>query len=322
MLNNIRRVLLPDVGMRLMTFLLLAMTVLPATGYAAGADAAQRRFDSPEEARQALVAAVQAKDQLTLRAIFGPVAAELESSDPVERTAELERFSMHIQEGAELVMESGTRATILIGAKKWPFPVPLVKKGNDWLFDTEAGREEILNRRIGRNELNAVKVCKAYVDAQREYYAKPEQEGDQIPKYAQRKFSKPGKKDGLYWPTAPGEKVSPLGPLVANAQDEGYMKQRMPGEKGPRPFHGYFFRILKRQGPNAPGGEFNYVINGNMVAGFALIAYPAKWGVTGVTTFIVNQRGRVYEKNFGSNTLELARKIKSYNPDLTWKLME
>jgi hypothetical protein len=298
------------------------MSMLPAVGPASGAESTHRRFGSPGEARQALVAAVQARDHEALRAIFGPVAAELESGDPVERAAEFERFSRHIQEGMELVQDGETRATLLIGAKKWPFPVPLVKKGNDWLFDTDAGREEILNRRIGRNELNAVRVCKAYVDAQREYYAMPEPEGDQIPKYAQRKFSRPGKRDGLYWPTAPGEKESPLGLLVASAQSEGYMKERKAGEKGPRPFHGYFFRILKKQGPNAAGGEFNYVINGNMVAGFALVAYPAKWGVTGVMTFIVNQRGRVYQKNLGPKTVEIARKMTDYNPDLTWKLME
>jgi hypothetical protein len=322
MLKDMRRVLLRDVGMWMLTVLLLTMTVLPAVGFAAGAEPGPRRFGSPEEACQALVAAVQAKDQQALRAIFGPAAAELESSDPVERTAEFERFSLHIQEGTELVRDNETRATLLIGAKKWPFPVPLVKRANDWLFDTEAGREEILNRRIGRNELNAAKICKAYVDAQREYYAMPEQEGDQIPKYAQRKFSRPGKRDGLYWPTAPGEKESPLGLLVASAQSEGYMTERKAGEKGPRPFHGYFFRILKQQGPNAPGGAFNYVINGNMVAGFALVAYPAKWGVTGVMTFIVNQRGRVYQKNLGPKTVDLARKMTTYNPDLTWKLME
>jgi Protein of unknown function (DUF2950) len=322
MMKDIRRVLFRNSGVVWLALLLMGLTALPVTGLAAGTEAGQRRFTSPGEARQALVTAVRAKDHEALRAIFWPVAAELESSDPVERAAEFDKFSRHVEEGTELVMEGDTRATLLIGSKKWPFPVPLVKRGGDWLFDTEAGREEILNRRIGRNELNAVRVCKAYVDAQREYYAMPEQEGDQLPKYAQRKFSHPGKKDGLYWPTAPGEKESPLGLLVANAQEEGYMKKRKEGEKGPRPFHGYFFRILKKQGAHAPGGAFDYVINGNMVAGFALVAYPAKWGATGVMTFIVNQRGRVYQKNLGPKTVELARTMKSYDPDLTWKLME
>lgn len=305
-----------------MALMLLMLTALPVGSQAAGDETAQRVFTSPEDARQALMSAAVAKDTAALRAIFGPVSSELESSDPVERANELEQFHRHVQEGVELAREGEAKAVLLIGARKWPFPVPIIKKGDAWLFDIESGREEILNRRIGGNELNAVKVCKAYVEAQREYYTMPEQEGDQIPKYAQRKFSTPGKKDGLYWPTAPGEKESPLGPLVALARDEGFMKERPAGEKGPRPYEGYFFRILKRQGPNAPGGEFDYVIKGNMVAGHALVAYPAKWGVTGVMTFIVNQRGRVYEKNLGPDTSGIARSMESYNPDLSWKLVE
>ena len=212
------------------------------------------------------------------------------------------------------------KAILLIGTEKWPFPIQIVKKGDTWLFDTEAGREEILNRRIGRNELLAIKACRAYVEAQQEYYNMPEPDGDQIPKYAQHMISSPGRRDGLYWPTAAGEKESPLGPLVAKAKEEGYMQKRKAGEKGPRPFHGYYFRILKRQGPSAAGGKFDYIINGNMVAGHAMVAYPARWGVSGVMTFIVNQRGRVYQKNLGPKTAEIARKMKEYNPDQTWKL--
>ena len=305
-----------------MALMLLILGALPMGSLAAGNEAAQRVFTSPDDARTALMGAAAAKDTAELRAIFGPVSGELESTDPVERANELEQFSRHVKEGVELVKEGESRAILLIGARKWPFPVPIVRKGDSWLFDTESGREEILNRRIGGNELNAVKVCKAYVEAQREYYTMPVQEGDQIPKYAQRKFSTPGKKDGLYWPTAPGEKESPLGPLVALAREEGFMKERPAGEKGPRPYEGYYFRILKRQGPSAPGGKFDYVINGNMVAGHALVAYPAKWGVTGVMTFIVNQRGRVYEKNLGPDTAGIARAMESYDPDLSWKLVE
>jgi len=220
-----------------------------------------------------------------------------------------------------MVREGEGKAKLVIGEKKWPFPVPIVKKGNSWLFDTESGREEILNRRIGHNELLAVHACRAYAEAQREYYGMAEPDGDQIPKYAQHMISTPGNKNGLYWPTAVGEKESPLGPLVAKAKEEGYMQPRKEGERGPRPFHGYYFRILKSQGPNAPGGKFNYVINGNMVAGYALVAYPARWGVSGVMTFIINQRGRVYQKNLGPKTAEIARKLTRYNPDLTWKLV-
>ena len=175
----------------------------------------------------------------------------------------------------------------------------MVKRGGSWSFDTESGRTEILTRRIGHNELLAINVCHAYVEAQQEYYLMPEPDGDQLPKYAQHMISSPGRKNGLYWPTAAGAKESPLGQLVAKAKEEGYMQKRNPGESGPRPFHGYYFHILTKQGSSAPGGKYHYIINGNMVAGHALVAYPAKWGVSGVMTFIVNQRGRVYQKNLG-----------------------
>ncbi len=302
--------------------LLLVMAALPCGGFAAQPKVTQKLFPSAEAARQALIDAVQAKDHGALRAIFGPVASELEPGDPVEQATEFAHFAQHVAEGVDLVKKGEGRALLMIGAKKWPFPVPLVKKGDSWLFDTEAGREEILNRRIGHNELLAIRACRAYVDAQREYYGMAEPDGDQLPKYAQHMISTPGHRDGLYWPTATGEKESPLGPLVAKAKEEGYMQKRPAGEKGPRPFQGYYFRILKRQGPHAPGGKFNYVINGNMVAGFALVAYPARWGVSGVMTFIVNQRGRVYQKDLGPNTAAIARKMRAYDPDLTWKLAD
>lgn len=321
MMRDIRRITFHGVGLCLMAAVLL-LAALVAGSLATQQEPAQRVFSSPEEARQALLDAVKAKDHGALRAIFGPVARELEPGDPVEQAAEFDHFARHLQEGAELAREGEAKATLLIGTEKWPFPVPIVKKGDGWRFDTEAGREEILTRRIGHNELLAIKACRAYVEAQREYYAMAEPDGDQIPKYAQRMISTSGKRDGLYWPTVAGEKESPLGPLVAKAKEEGYMQKRKPGEKGPRPFHGYYFRILKQQGPRAAGGKFSYVINRNMVAGFALVAYPARWGVSGVMTFIVNQRGRVYQKNLGPKTAEIARRMKEYNPDLTWKLAE
>ena len=302
--------------------ILLTMTAISAGGSSSGTSLPQRVFASPEDAKQALVEAAKAKDRAALRAIFGPVAQELEPGDPVEQANELDHFDRHVAEGVTLVKEGEAKAILVIGSSKWPFPVPVVRKDGSWRYDTEAGREEILNRRIGRNELSAIKVCRAYVEAQREYYAMPEPDGDQIPKYAQHMMSRPGHRNGLYWPTAPGEKESPLGPLVASAREEGYLKTRPAGERGPRPFHGYYFRILKRQGPSAAGGAFRYVINGNMVAGFALVAYPARWGVSGVMTFVVNQRGRVYQKNLGPNTAQIARRMKAYNPDLTWKLVE
>jgi hypothetical protein len=321
MMKYMRNILSHSAGLLRMAAILLTMAALPIGIFAASPEPSQRLFSSPEEVRQALIKAVQAKDHAELKAIFGPVVGELEPGDPVEQANEFEHFARHLEEGVEVVKKEEGKAILVIGDKKWPFPVPIVKKGENWLFDTEAGREEILNRRIGHNELLAVQVCRAYSDAQREYYSMAEPDGDQIPKYAQHMISRPGKKNGLYWPTAAGEKASPLGLLVAKAKEEGYMQPRKTGEKGPSPFHGYYFQILKGQGPNAPGGKFNYVINGNMVAGYALVAYPVRWGVSGVMTFIINQRGRVYEKDLGPKTKEIAHKMKQYNTDLTWKLV-
>ena len=298
------------------------LLTLPQQCPAAQPQQTQRSFATPEEALQALLAAVQSKDRQALAPLFGPALADLAPGDPVEEAAEFEHFSGHLQEGTELVKEGDSKAILQIGAEKWPFPIPIVKKGTGWVFDTEAGRQELLTRRIGHNELLAINVCRAYVDAQREYYDMPNPDGDQIPKYAQHLISRPGKRDGLYWPTSAGAKESPLGPLVAKAKEEGYMQPRKEGEHGRRPFHGYFFKILKKQEKSAPGGKFNYVVNGNMIAGHALIAYPSRWGSSGVMTFIVNQSGRVYQKNLGPKTARIARKMLSYNPDQSWKLVE
>jgi len=300
---------------------LMTLTLLPVAALAANSGDVQRSFSSPEEARQALVAAVQAKNHAELAAIFGPAQRELEPGDPVEQAAEFEDFAHEVGEAVNLDPLGESKVIVRIGDEKWPFPIPLVKKGERWIFDTVQGREEILTRRIGHNELLAINVCRAYLDAQREYYNMPEPDGDQLPKYAQHLISRPGRHNGLYWPTLPGEKPSPLGPLVAKAKEEGYFLPGKPGEGRRRPFHGYYFKILKKQGKSAPGGKFDYVINGNMVAGHALIAYPSRWGVSGVMTFIVNQRGRVYQKNLGPLTTELAKKIDAYNPDLSWKLV-
>jgi hypothetical protein len=318
-MTKIKRIL--HGGFGLFSFWAL-LFLLPALCLASQPQSAQTVFASPEDARQAMITAVEAKDRKALAPIFGPALQDLAPGDPVEEAAEFDHFSQHVAEGVELIKEGEDRAVLQIGAEKWPFPIPLVKKGNGWIFDTKAGREEILTRRIGHNELLAINVCRAVVDAQREYYNMPEPDGDQIPKYAQHLLSRPGKRDGLYWPTMAGQKESPLGPLVAKAKEEGYMLPRKEGEQGPRPFHGYFFRILKQQEKSAPGGKFNYVINGNMVAGHALVAYPSRWGVSGVMTFIVNQSGRVYQKNLGPKTGEIAKKMKAYNPDQSWKLVE
>ena len=282
----------------------------------------QRTFASPEDARQALVSAVESKDQQQLAPLFGPVLDEMKPGDPVEEATEFQRFAGHVAEGVELKMEGDNKAILEIGEKKWPFPIPIVKKGESWVYDTEAGREEILNRRIGRNEVSAINVCRTYVQAQHEYYDMMVADGDPVPKYAQHMISRPGKKNGLYWPTVAGQEESPLGPLVAKAKEEGYMTPRKDGERGPRPFHGYYFKILKKQEKSAPGGKYDYIINGNMVAGHALVAYPSRWGVSGVMTFIVNQSGRVYEKNLGADTGKIAKKMKAYNPDQSWKLVQ
>jgi hypothetical protein len=300
----------------------LAAAIVLVGWQGAQAATAQRSFGSPEQARQALVSAVQAKDHAALAAIFGPALKEMEPGDPVEQEAEFQDFSHEVAEAVALDQQGDGKVIVLIGDEKWPFPIPLVKSGASWSFDTAAGREEIVTRRIGHNELLAINACRAYVDAQREYYGMPEPDGDQIPKYAQHMISRPGTRNGLYWPTSAGQSQSPLGPLVAKAKEEGYFLPGKPGQGGRRPFHGYYFKILKKQGSSAPGGKFDYVINGNMVAGHALVAYPSRWGVSGVMTFIVNQRGRVYQKNLGPKTAELARKLDSYNPDLSWKLVE
>jgi hypothetical protein len=220
----------------------------------------------------------------------------------------------------------------VIGEEPWSFPIPIVKAANGWRFDTAAGMEEFLNRRVGENELSTIAVCRAYVLAQWEYYTEStDTTQDGLAVYAQKFISTPGKRDGLYWDTAEGEEPSPLGVLVAQARAEGYRAGRKKaetetGENTPKrrrtPYHGYYFKILKAQGTHAPGGRFNYVINGNMIAGYALIAYPAKWGSSGVMTFIVNQQGRVYQKNLGPDTTKLAAAITEYDPDPSWELVQ
>lgn len=277
----------------------------------------QKSFASPEEAVQALVEAVKAGNMKALAAILGPEGRPLiASGDAVADTQERERF-VHIYEQAhKLERPTETKAIVVIGQDEWPMSIPVVKEGDTWRFDTAAGKEEILNRRIGRNELNTMQVCLAYVDAQREYARVP-REGDGPLTYAMQFRSDEGRKNGLYWPTKEGEELSPLGELVANARAEGYSRETS-GDK-PTPYHGYVYRILTAQGPDAPGGANDYVVNGKMIGGFALVAYPAQYGVSGVMTFLVNHQGVIYEKNLGPDTEHLARAMQTYNPDRTWK---
>lgn len=276
---------------------------------------AQKTFPTAEDAAAALVAAVKANDTTALLEILGADAKPiLDSGDPVADEATRAKFVASYEEAHALVDGPDDSKILQTGKDEWPLPIPLVQTAEGWRFDTEAGEEEILNRRIGRNELAAIQTALAFVDAQREYYDLNPQ-GEKLPPYAQTIASTPGKKDGLYWDTAEGEKPSPLGEEFASARAEGYR----PGEGKPIPYHGYYFRILKAQGPNAPGGKYDYVVKGKMIGGFALVAYPAEYDVSGVMTFLVNHDGVVYEKDLGPNTKKLAQAMKTFDPDESWR---
>jgi hypothetical protein len=283
-------------------------------------------FPTPEAAMQALAAAGLAKDQVALAELFGSSTEDLLSGDPVEDAKDLEEFHAGVQESTELRKDDDSKYTVLVGKDKFPFPLPIVRRDTQWLFDTKAGLEELFNRRIGEDELSAIATCRAYALAQWEYFTEGDHDNDGVAEYAQRFISSPGQRDGLYWETAEGEKPSPFGKLVSDARAEGYplgkRGPRLPGTPRGLPYHGYRFRILKAQGPHAPGGRYNYVINGNMIAGYALVAYPDKWGASGVMTFIVNQQGRVYQKNLGSGGGAIAAVITEYDPDPSWRLVE
>ncbi len=278
-----------------------------------------KTFATPEEAVAALVQATSAQGGGDLRAIFGPAAADLENPDRVQATNEFNHFSAALSATNYLVHESDTRCVLEIGTNSWPFPVPIVKQDGRWFFDTEAGKEEILNRRIGKNELATLEVMRAYVDAQREY-ASRDRNGDEVLEYAQHLTSTPGNKDGLYWPADLDGEVSPFGPLVAEAQGEGYGVKLKGTSETRVPYHGYLFKILTRQGKNTPGGKYDYIINGHMIGGFALVAWPAEYDTSGIMTFIVNQQGRVYQKDLGPKTAKLAAAMKVYDPGSGWSV--
>ena len=278
----------------------------------------EQTFATPQEAIKALVAAARNNDTNAIRLIFGPAGHELISPDVVQATEEFKLFVQGLAEKTQLVNNSESNATLELGVDGWPFPIPLVKEGAQWHFDTAAGSEEILARRIGRNEMGAINVCNAYVEAQREY-ASEDRMGDGVLAYAQFLRSTPGTHDGLFWPTnQPGEELSPLGPLIAQARVEGYHRTSTMLNDEQAPYHGYYFKILTRQGKHAPGDKYNYIINGRMIAGFALVAWPAEWGNTGVMTFVVNQSGVVFQKNLGPKTVKIASAITTYDPDGTW----
>jgi hypothetical protein len=282
--------------------------------------AKQKSFPSPEEAVKSLMEAVKSDDTKGLLAIFGPAGKEIISSgDKVADNAGRELFIKSYEEMNKLGKESDNEVTLIVGNSEWPFPIPIVKKGETWVFDTMAGKEELLNRRIGRNELNTIQTCLAYVDAQREYAMK-DRDSDKVLEYAQKSMSTPEKKDGLYWKTKEGEEESPLGELFAKATKAGYVP-RKPGA-GPQPYYGYYYKILKAQGKNTPDGAYDYVINGKMIGGFALVAYPAEYGASGVMTFIVNHDGVVCKKDLGKETGKIAGVMTKYDPDDTWQKVE
>jgi hypothetical protein len=292
----------------------LALAAGPSTSRAAAA-AKQTSFPSAEAAMEAFAAALERHDLAALEGILGPGAKDiLESGDPIEDKAARERFTAAYAKSHKLSTDSPTRATIVVGTDNWPFPVPLVKDGSAWRFDLREGREELLNRRIGRNELWTQQAVLAYVDAQREYYARNPQ-NSRFLEYAQRFVSSEGKRDGLYFPTAAGEKPSPLGPLFDAQRAAGYVPDS--GGK-PGAYHGYYYKILKAQGRNARAGAHEYLVQDKMIGGFALVAYPAAYGSSGIMTFIVNYEGVVYEKDLGPDTARIAQKMTRYDPDPTW----
>ena len=276
-----------------------------------------RLSGSPEEVYKAFIDAMRAGDRAAMLRMLGPEGADIVSSgDSVSDTSTWRRF-VEKYDQAHKVEAGGGKVVLLVGSDEFPLPIPLMPDAEGWRFDTEAGREEVLARRVGRNELDTIQVCLAYVDAQREYYGLGTGPNGML-QYAQKFLSVPGKHDGLYWPTKAAERPSPLGALVARARAEGY-SGRQGADGQPRPFHGYVFRILTAQGPDAPGGAYNYVVRGHMIGGFAMVARPASYGDSGVMTFLVSHDGKVFQKDLGEATPRIVSAMKAFNPDSTWQ---
>lgn len=273
---------------------------------------AQKAYATPQAALDDLVQATSSYDVSTLLQIFGPDGEDfIASADPVQDKKNGQAFA-ELARQKKSIETKGNKAIVVVGDNEWPFPVPLVKKSGKWVFDSKAGRNEVLYRRIGANELDAIQVCRGYVEAQNEY-ALTIHDDSGINQYAQKIISTPGKQDGLYWQNADGTPGGPISEGIAKAIEEGYSVDKKSA------YHGYYFKILKGQGPSAPLGRLDYVIQGAMIGGFALIAAPAEYRVTGVKTFIVSQDGVVYQKDFGPDTLEFAKKIELFDPDKTWQ---
>jgi len=296
----------------------LAVVAILLTGcfsiLSAAQQSGQKIFSSAEEASNALVTAERSNDQKALLDILGRDGKQIVSSgDETEDAQSRANFVEKYQEMHRLVKEPDGTTTLYIGAKNWPTPIPLINKGNVWYFDTEAGKKEILYRRIGRNEMSTIRVCQELVAAQKEYYATQHNE------YAQKIFSDEGQHNGLYWKASAGEAASPIGPLVASAFANGHAKNQ---DGSPTPYRGYYYLILTGQGKNGPGGAKSYMVNGKMTDGFAFAAYPAEYRSSGVMTFLVNQDGVVYEKDLGKKTGVYAKAMKEYNPDSSWQKAE
>ena len=280
---------------------------------ASAPEAAQRTFATAQQAAEALVAAADSFDRPALKAILGPDGDFLVAAgEPAQDRAAAAAFAARAREKLVVVTDPKTpnRATLSLGSDDWPFAIPIVRNGGAWSFDSKAGREEMLYRRIGENELDAIRICRGYVEAQHEY-ALVKREGYAVNQYAQRIISSPGKQDGLAWQNPDGSWGGPVGENVARAIEQGYTDKASP-------YHGYFFKVLKGQGPAAPLGEMDFVVKGVMIGGFALVAAPAEYGVTGVMTFIVSHDGVVYEKDLGEETLSAFKAMERFNPDKTW----
>src|SRR5271165_640455 len=294
--------------------MMLAAQTQPATPAAATAAPAGKAFDTPQQAADAVIKAAADYDVDALMAIFGPDGKDfVTGGDQVQNKNKAIDFAKEAQTKNSIATDPSkpNLATIIVGDEEWPFPVPLIKKSGKWYFDAKTGRQNILYRRIGANELDAITVCRGYVEAQQEY-ALTIHDDSGVNQYAQKIFSTPGKQDGLYWKNPDGISGGPIGEAVAKALEEGYST----GKDG---FHGYYFKILKGQGPAAPLGKLNYVIEGIMIGGFALAAVPTEYRVTGAKTFIVSNDGIVYQKDLGPDSLKIVKNMELYNPDKTWQ---
>jgi hypothetical protein len=286
---------------------LLAIDATPADARS------QQSYRTPEEAVAALVRGARSNSDRLLLSALGPEGAQIISSGDPTEDARIRNQFVAAFDAKHVIKTEADKATLIIGQNEFPFPIPLLRARGAWMFDTVAGRQEVLARRIGRNELSAIQASLAYYDAQHEY-AEKDRTGSGVRAYAQRIVSQPGKKDGLFWPVAQGGDESPLGELVASAAGDGYRV----GEQR-KPFHGYYYRVLTRQSASAKGGELDYVVGGHMIGGFALVAYPASYGVSGIKTFVVSHNGVVYEKDLGPRTGRLAERMTSFDPGAGWE---